>query len=474
MKTTSDVELTEPTIACDYLPEPLLAFAQGGRHVDPKEGIARYGPLSSSESRHPGQIRVATIGTADTTASARGWLARLTSGVPGDAKHPEFPGMAADRGFMSTIATDDAWDQLITQAELDSVCETRGPRQRFEHALTLLGEKTAAIADGDQRIDYVLVALPPELYQRARVADYHEAGGMVHRDLRRAYKAAAMKYRLPTQFLRQGVADGRDKDHPSKIAWNFATAMYLKAGGVPWGATGLTHGTCYLGISFYRPLRADANRVQASLVHAFDEYGDGLVLRGQEFEWDADREGSKAPHLTTDQATALTEFALARYVAEVKRTPARVVVHKSSRYWVEEREGFRRALAPRVNAYDLLALEPQHQVRLFAESKYPPLRGTHLRLGDLDFLYTTGFLADLGEYHSIGVPSPVLIADHVGQDRARDVLLREILILTKMNWNSARLGGLLPITLRFSRLFGDIMKEIPGDREPLTQFKYYV
>jgi hypothetical protein len=50
--------------------------------------------------------------------------------------------------------------------------------------------------------------------------------------------------------------------------------------------------------------------------------------------------------------------------------------------------------------------------------------------------------------------------------------LREILILTKMNWNSARLGGLMPITLRFSRLVGDIMREIK-DWEPLTNFKYY-
>jgi hypothetical protein len=32
----------------------------------------------------------------------------------------------------------------------------------------------------------------------------------------------------------------------------------------------------------------------------------------------------------------------------------------------------------------------------------------------------------------------------------------------------------MPITLTFSRLVGDIMKEIPEDREPMPQFKFYM
>jgi hypothetical protein len=48
------------------------------------------------------------------------------------------------------------------------------------------------------------------------------------RDLRRAFKALAMKYQIPTQFLRQQTIDGREKDDPSKVAWNFFTAYILK------------------------------------------------------------------------------------------------------------------------------------------------------------------------------------------------------------------------------------------------------
>ena len=116
----------------------------------------------------------------------------------------------------------------------------------------------------------------------------------------------------------------------------------------------------------------------------------------------------------------------------------------------------------------------QSVVRLIAAALYPPLRGTRFMVGDVDYLYTTGFIAELGQFHSLHVPSPIRIADHIGQDTPRETLLREILVLTKMNWNSSRLGGKSPITLRFSDLVGEIMREIPPDREPMPQYKFYM
>ena len=67
-------------------------------------------------------------------------------------------------------------------------------------------------------------------------------------------------------------------------------------------------------------------------------------------------------------------------------------------------------------------------------------------MGRLDYLYTTGFISALGEFHGMHVPSPLEIADHIGGDTSRTSLLGEIMTLTKLNWNSAFLGGGLPIT----------------------------
>jgi hypothetical protein len=53
-------------------------------------------------------------------------------------------------------------------------------------------------------------------------------------------------------------------------------------------------------------------------------------------------------------------------------------------------------------------------------------------------------------------------------------LLREVLVLTKMNWNSANMFGLMPITLRFSRLVGDILREVPDNETPKAKCKFYM
>jgi hypothetical protein len=63
---------------------------------------------------------------------------------------------------------------------------------------------------------------------------------------------------------------------------------------------------------------------------------------------------------------------LDQYEQQMHQTPARVVVHKTSRYWPGERDGLRDAIESRVHRYDLMALEPQSAVRLIPASKYPP------------------------------------------------------------------------------------------------------
>ena len=463
-------------ILCEYLSEPLLAFADEQLHVDPKAGIARYGPRSYGKGEHPARVRVGIIGTAESIATARTWLEANAEGVLGDEKNREFPGYQRDRGFYSELAFDDAGNETLTQTEFQDLLRPRRPQKdRFTATVALLDEKLRLLGDRDHPPQYIVIGLPDELVRRCRIAEYHDQElGMVHRDLRQAIKATAMKYRIPTQLLRQQTMEGRDRTPPAKIAWNFFTGLYFKAGGSPWGPHGLAAGTCYAGISFYRSLGSKRPRMQTSLVQAFDEHGEGLVLRGPDFEWDAEKEGTASPHLTEQQAARLMELVLARYRRERHQMPRRVVIHKTSRYWPPEREGFTSVLRGHVAEYDLMALTLQSAVRLITVSKYPPLRCTRFSVGDLDYLYTTGFIAALNEFHAMHVPSPLQVADHVGQDTPRRTLLLEVLALTKMNWNSAHFAGLFPITLRFSRLVGDIMREIPSGQDPLPQFKYYM
>ena len=465
-------------IRSQYLGEPALQFADGREHIDPKLGISRFGPKSySPRKHHPAYIRAGFIGSAETIDSVKEWIITGAAGVAGDDKHPEFPGFMADRGFFSQLEFDDDWKAQLFQAEIDELLKIRRSRQRFETLLSTLEQKLSSLSKKDQPPQYIVVALPDAVYKKCRVVNYRDRHvGEVHRDLRRAFKAIAMKYQIPTQFVRQQTVDGREKDHPSKVAWNFFTGLYFKAGGSPWGPVGLMPGTCYIGIGFYRALGSLNSTMHASLVQAFDEHGDGLVLRGpDEIDWDPKKQGARSPHLNEEQAAKLINYVLDRYKDEMNQTPRRVVVHKSSAFWANEKTGFKKALKDRVSQFDLLSLDTYQSVaRLITANIYPPLRGTRFIVGDVDYLYTTGFIAELGQFHSLHVPSPIRVSDHVGQDTPRDTLLKEILVLTKMNWNSSRLGGKSPITLRFSDVVGEIMREIPADREPMPQFKFYM
>lgn len=469
------LKLEEPDSRSQWLEEPELSFADGSKHVDPKVGISLYGPRSLGTARHKREMHIGFIGTAEAVWYARELYERFSDGVDGDESHVPFPGFAADKGFRCELRTDDALVEYISRSESIAIDGIKNGRERFEAMLALLRGKMELLTQRDYPLDYVVLALPPNLLKRCRVVDYTERGvGKVHRDLRRAFKAMAMEFRKPTQILlptTTGMArSSRQLDHESMIAWNLMTGAYFKTDGLPWGPVDLPPSSCFIGVSFFRPL-GSTSTLRASVVQAFDENGEGLVLRGHDFYWD-EREHGRSPHLSEEMAGQLIEMVLDRYETERKQRPQRVVVHKSSRFEPAERSGFEQALSG-VGRYDLVALRPTDDVRLVRAGRYPPLRGTAFTFGDISYLYTTGYITAYGGYPHGHVPSPLQVADHVG-DTFRAQLLREVLILTKMNWNSANMEARMPITLSFSRVVGDVLREVPRDRVPEPKYRYYM
>ena len=467
------IKLQAPKTSAIWLHEPSLLFADGQMNSDPKVGIPLYGPRSYGTPRHKREIHVGFIGMGESVDKARDFITECTRGVDGDDSVAPFPGFSLTQGFYSELLFDDKIVEAITTTESKDILGIKDPKLRFEKLLSLLESKLTLLTQKDHPLDYIFLVLTKELYKECRVADYFEKGGEVHRDLRRAFKALAMSFKVSTQILQENTVLGisnRDKqlDHKAKIAWNLLTGLYFKVGGLPWGPTGLAPDSCFIGVSFFRPL-GEKSTLRTSVVQAFDENGEGLILRGHDFHWS--EEERRSPHLSEEMAGKLVEMVLERYKSERGSPPKRVVLHKSSRFEDPEREGFEAALRT-VDRFDLLALSPTSDVRLLRLGKYPPLRGTAINIGKASYLYTNGYISDLAAYPHGHVPSPLQITDHVGDSSLKQIL-SESLILTKMNWNSADFNGLMPITLRFSKLVGDILREVKG-RDPEPQYKYYM
>lgn len=473
----SRLKIDPASVRCELFEEPFLEFASGRSHLCPKRGVSLFGPKSLDMGRrHPESVRVGFIGTGESIDSALQWLESCSQGVAGDEKNYRFPGFKADRGFYTRLSFEDETVEKLTVKEMDGLRQPRTKRERFELTVDLLNDKLRLLAQRDRPPEYVVLALPAELVKaQGRVDYFDKQAGEIHRDLRRALKAAAMKHRLPTQILLQrtteATADSKTVDHRSKCAWNFFTGLYYKSGGVPWMPSGLTVATCYVGISFHRSPGSKHSSYFTGLAQAFDEQGNGLVLRGQDFVWDVSKHGA-SPHLSAELAEELVSLVLKRYYDDLKQSPRRVVIHKTTEYWPSEREGFQKALKG-VDQFDLVAVRPTEDVRVLRDARYPILRGSYIALGNMHLLYTTGYITALQAFPHGHVPVPLKLTDHFGDSSVRTIL-QELMVLTKMNWNSANFGGLLPITLRFSSLVGEIMKEVPRNVEPLPQFKYYM
>lgn len=493
--------------------EPRLHFGGDHTDIDPKRGLALYGPCDLDTPKHKNRVRVGLVGTGQTVAQAREWLSRCANPIPGKLdklrQAPHFPGFNPNMAFRSEFETYPVgWEQIVTQAELGAVLDSSLNRlTRFKRGVDLFARKVQLIAERDDAPDVIICALPQEvvnairsvgpqdtragltplermLEKAARVGqltfldklyelDEQRQSTLVYRNFRRALKARVMRWKVPIQIAQEHLFEGGTTVQDAATrAWNFCVGMYFKAGGTPWRMTEVEPGTCFVGVSFYHQVTEMSHTVQSALAQMFTDQGEGIVLRMTEtFEWDTEKQG-RSPHLTEDYARKLMEQAIETYREYVGTYPRRVVLHKTSKYWPEELRGFQAALA-HVGQYDLVALY-QTGVRLFREGQYPPLRGTLASFGDkAHFLYTLGYIPFLGTYPRPHVPEPLEIVQHIADSPIRRVC-EEILALTKMNWNSAEYAGGMPITLRFARRVGEIMSEVPVSEPVQPSYRFYM
>lgn len=475
-----------------YVPEPQLLFCGGQPGPDPKSGIALFGPFGQADGSELRDLRVALIGTGSEIQAASAWVERCNSRIHGSAEFdpflfPAFPGMATSDGFRCTLR--------ITKSEQFSdleirACTTASSRDlSVESVARIVGAKLENLRDSDSPVDVALICLSEEIRRIAgggrtpakragkRLSpqlsffdEKRDEPDSISRTLHRAIKAEGMRSGIPTQLAWPSTfAGGEDVQDDATRAWNMCTALYYKARGVPWRVQGLDKETCYVGISFYRPL-GQASVLQSSMAQAFSERGEGFVLRGGTFEWDSKK---GPPHLDRQAAAALLGGVLGQYRRHHARLPARVVIHKSSRFARDEIKGFDEALGDGVPYSDFVGLT-KSSIRFLRVGNEPPLRGTAIQIAPLrHIVYTRGFVPFLGLYPGAHIPRPFDI-HHARGSTAISTLLREILALSRMNWNSADFAAAEPITLGFARKIGLILSELPRDVEPQSSFRFYM
>jgi hypothetical protein len=482
----------------DVITEPSLEFAGGARHLDPRFGVVEYGPADLTTAGAPRTINVGLLGAQADIDAARAWLEESRQRIEGKNEirpglWPAWPGFTTSVGYRSELVLEERLQRPIKTralAKLDGLA----PRKRIDAAVDLFVDELQTLVQ-DGRPHVVVCCIPDSLVDldapprvpeidAPDVVDTETAESARPHAFHDLLKARAMPLRVPLQLIRASTYDptraGRQKrrtwktkqrQDPASIAWNFFTALYYKGGGTPWrmvrASTDLD--TCFVGVTFFRT--ADGKETATSVAQVYNQRGDGVVVRGgPAYRSNEDRQ----LHLSETDAHAVARDAMLTYRGEHRHLPARIIVQKTSPFDQYEREGMLRAA-------DNLGLDACELVwvtnpttRLYREGYHPPRRGTYLELAaDHGVLYTRGSVEWYETYAGMYVPRPIALrAAHI--ERNLWDVAEETLALSKMNWNSTRFDGRLPVTLRTARQVADIIKHLAPNDPVEPNYGYYM
>ena len=342
------------------LEEPELEFRARNRHIDPRYGVAVYGPADADAPSAPRAIPVGIVGPPSAVDGLRGWLERCRSRIeakeakPGQENlHQPFPGFSTDTNFGAVLVFDDALVREIPERQLRRLAKA-DVKAAIAEGAGLYADAARSLAETG-RCRVILCARPDEIREHESEpleprdgddADEDHADREIGRDFHDLLKAQALGLACPLQIMRretwEGTVKGSDllrllQDEATR-AWNLHIALYYKAGGTPWRMPRRDSdlSTCYVGVSFYRT--ADGEELHTAVAQVFNERGDGVVVRGGTAKIS---KADRRPHLTETDARKLLSDALGEYRRTHGHQPARIVLHKTSQFSAAEVSGFR-------------------------------------------------------------------------------------------------------------------------------------
>jgi len=113
-------------------------------------------------------------------------------------------------------------------------------------------------------------------------------------------------------------------------------------------------------------------------------------------------------------------------------------------------------------------------LKLYRPGTRPVIRGTFLKLSRSNcYLWASGFKPRLRTYDGWEVPVPLRIDVQHG-DADIEQVAKDILGLTKLNYNTSHLGDSEPVTVLFSNAVGEILISNPATAKRLPSFKFYI
>jgi argonaute-like protein implicated in RNA metabolism and viral defense len=269
-------------------------------------------------------------------------------------------------------------------------------------------------------------------------------------------------YRLKSLFTSHGfLTQMITQTAIDNLKWsylNLATAIYAKAGRIPWVLSSEMKNTdMILGLSIsnvvtYRN-KAGGFPKFVGCANVFDNHGKWMFLEGTANLYERDKP------TRLEQFKELVSNALEKYRAVKKTFPKNITIHYYKKYSKEEIRSAKAILSDVAGDCNLtcVSIDTSHPFRLYdrktGDGSFP--RGAYVYLGSNEaLLSTTGETPIAGR--RMGTPKLLDIKilqranQFLGKD-GTDEIVNQVFALTKLDWATATPMIREPVTLQFSR-----------------------
>lgn len=279
-------------------------------------------------------------------------------------------------------------------------------------------------------------------------------------DLHNFVKAYCVRRGIATQFFDEDTIEG---GHQCRVFWWLSLALYVKSMRTPWVLDSLDKDTAFIGLGFsINPGARRGEHITLGCSHIYSARGEGLQYRLSKIE-NALIRGNNA-FMSYEDARRVGDSIRQLAFEAMGHLPKRVVIHKRTPFLEEERNGLLQGLAG-VKSVDMIELTIEKSLRFvnavttregrLAADGFPVRRGTTVLVDKhTALLWAHGVTASVNpkfKYYQgkRRIPAPLVVKRHVGTAPLA-VLTREILGLTKMNWNTFDMYTKAPATIQSS------------------------
>lgn len=457
----------EPELIFDYENNSCVA-------VNQLKGLINYGPIESYANRN---IRLAVLSPRECAEDIWKHLNKLnmyhvTKLKQDGAFLPEYIGF--QNVFRCGLDIPNGNDvKRFMGYSLDKALEVDA-----EKYFSVICQYIDRLEKERHEFDVLIIYIPKQLSKMRELKN-----DRVYFDLHDSLKIYCAGKSIVTQIIEERSV--HTNNDIAKIVWGLSTAIYTKAIGKLWKPKTTRYDTVYIGLSYVQSVKNN-ERISIGCSQLFDSEGNGMKLYLRPLK--NPQIIQKNPYMRSEDACRLMNNLKKIYDESIPLHKLnRIVIHKTTHYTKEEMEGITKGLAG-VDNIELLQIQEFTAWRTIRfqndnVAPFPIQRGTVIPLDKDTFLvWTHGSVQhdelagkNMNYYKSgRGIPAPLLVRRFMGKSSAEE-LVDEILMLTKMNWNSGDgLYKILPVTLDFAKTLSRVAKQDLVVYDRPYDFRYFM